>query len=584
MIRRGEKHADALLTHGDVTIDLASQRSDRAGRPLDLTSKELAVLIFFVRNPGRVLSRALIYEQVWNEPYDALSNTLEMHIVELRRKLEALGPRVIHTVRGRGYYCGEAAPCRAGGEAMRLATRLSAFFLIALALVLAGFSGALYLLARNYLVRQLDERLLNALDTLEASVDIEPGGLEWEPADRRMTLGVDQGPTAVRWAVRDGAGALVDHSANANTGSISLRLATRVLAFDPTDATAFGAVAGWRLARARLRLDELLRQGRGHPDDEPGYEVQYPPWSWSSVWSRPPWRRPELAGFDPGGLSIVVWLTAAAAGRWLCMRALAPVSRMARAATAMTAADLGQAAAGARDRRRARRSGPGLQRPARPAQRGIRQAQRGLRPPATVCRRRLAPASHARRGLARAGPGRARRDRSPEEYRRFLDRVQSEGTRLRQIIESLLLLAQPEGVQPEPSIVDLTDWVPEHLERWASHPRASDLRAEIAGDVPCACEPIPRCSPSSWITCWKMRASTASRERPIVVRAWREDGRWSWACKTGVAGWQSKICPRLRAILPREESATYGHAGMRVGLGLAAGANRRHLWWESRRS
>ena len=73
---------------------------------------------------------------------------------------------------------------------MSLATRVSAFFLIALALVLGGFSGTLYLLALSYLVRELDERLQAALDTLEASVDIEPGGLEWEPADRQLTLGV----------------------------------------------------------------------------------------------------------------------------------------------------------------------------------------------------------------------------------------------------------------------------------------------------------------------------------------------------------------------------------------------------------
>jgi two-component system, OmpR family, copper resistance phosphate regulon response regulator CusR len=108
LIRRAENHGDTLLTRGDVTVDLASQRAVRAGRPLDLTSKELAILIFFLRNLDRALSRALIYEHVWNEPYDELSNTLEMHIVELRRKLEALGPRMIHTLRGRGYYCGEA--------------------------------------------------------------------------------------------------------------------------------------------------------------------------------------------------------------------------------------------------------------------------------------------------------------------------------------------------------------------------------------------------------------------------------------------------------------------------------------------
>ena len=97
---------------------------------------------------------------------------------------------------------------------MSLTTRVSAFFLIALAVVLASFSGALYLLARTYLVRQLDERLQLSLDTLEAAVDIEPGGLEWEPADRKMELGVDAGINAVRWMVRDGGGGPVDGSLN----------------------------------------------------------------------------------------------------------------------------------------------------------------------------------------------------------------------------------------------------------------------------------------------------------------------------------------------------------------------------------
>ena len=67
----------------------------------------MALLIFFLRHPGRVLGRAEIYEQVWNEPYDVESNTLDVHIVELRRKLEALGPPLIHTLRGRGYVFGE---------------------------------------------------------------------------------------------------------------------------------------------------------------------------------------------------------------------------------------------------------------------------------------------------------------------------------------------------------------------------------------------------------------------------------------------------------------------------------------------
>jgi DNA-binding response OmpR family regulator len=86
-----------------VSVDLATQRAQRAGHPLDLTAKELALLTFFLRHPRQVLSRTRIYDHVWDENFDGLSNTLEVHIMELRRKLEAHGPRVIHTLRGRGY-------------------------------------------------------------------------------------------------------------------------------------------------------------------------------------------------------------------------------------------------------------------------------------------------------------------------------------------------------------------------------------------------------------------------------------------------------------------------------------------------
>ncbi|MCA9149644.1 MAG: response regulator transcription factor [Planctomycetales bacterium] len=95
------------LSYQDVQIDLATQRSERNGKRLDLTAKEQALLVFFLRHPGEVLSRTRIYEQVWDERYDGLSNTLEVHVKELRRKLEAHGPRMIHTLRNRGYILGE---------------------------------------------------------------------------------------------------------------------------------------------------------------------------------------------------------------------------------------------------------------------------------------------------------------------------------------------------------------------------------------------------------------------------------------------------------------------------------------------
>jgi two-component system copper resistance phosphate regulon response regulator CusR len=110
LLRRRERRPDLAIAHGDVSIDLSAQRAQRAGQPLDLTAKELALLTFFVRHPGQVLSRTRIYDHVWDEDFDSLSNTLEVHVMELRRKLEAHGPRIIHTRRGRGYLFAASAP------------------------------------------------------------------------------------------------------------------------------------------------------------------------------------------------------------------------------------------------------------------------------------------------------------------------------------------------------------------------------------------------------------------------------------------------------------------------------------------
>lgn len=103
LLRRSGTPAELALTYDDVHIDLAAQKATRNGSSLDLTAKEFSLLLFLLRHPGQVVSRTRIYEAVWDENYDGLSNTLEVHIKELRRKLEAHGRRLIHTRRGRGY-------------------------------------------------------------------------------------------------------------------------------------------------------------------------------------------------------------------------------------------------------------------------------------------------------------------------------------------------------------------------------------------------------------------------------------------------------------------------------------------------
>jgi two-component system copper resistance phosphate regulon response regulator CusR len=107
LTRRRERGGSTVLSFADLRLDLATHRADRAGHPLELTAKEHALLVFFLRHPGEVLSRTRIYEHVWDERYDGLSNTLEVHVMELRRKLEAHGSRLIHTMRGMGYVLDE---------------------------------------------------------------------------------------------------------------------------------------------------------------------------------------------------------------------------------------------------------------------------------------------------------------------------------------------------------------------------------------------------------------------------------------------------------------------------------------------
>lgn len=103
LLRRNDQASSLVLEYRDIRADLAGQRATRGGTALDLTAREFTLLVLFLRRPGAVLTRTRIYESVWGDQYDGLSNTLEVHVKELRRKLEEHGPRVIQTRRGQGY-------------------------------------------------------------------------------------------------------------------------------------------------------------------------------------------------------------------------------------------------------------------------------------------------------------------------------------------------------------------------------------------------------------------------------------------------------------------------------------------------
>jgi two-component system, OmpR family, response regulator len=92
----------AAIDAGEVVVDEQAGLAARAGSPLELTATELRLLAYLVRHRGLVLSKHQLLTQVWG--YDAYDpNVVEVHISALRRKLEAHGPRILHTVRGLGY-------------------------------------------------------------------------------------------------------------------------------------------------------------------------------------------------------------------------------------------------------------------------------------------------------------------------------------------------------------------------------------------------------------------------------------------------------------------------------------------------
>lgn len=95
--------SDRTLTVGDLRLDPDTHEVTRAGKSLDLTATEFSLLQYFMENPKRVLSKTQILDRVWGYDFGGKANVVEIYISYLRKKLEAEGPRLIHTLRGVGY-------------------------------------------------------------------------------------------------------------------------------------------------------------------------------------------------------------------------------------------------------------------------------------------------------------------------------------------------------------------------------------------------------------------------------------------------------------------------------------------------
>jgi heavy metal sensor kinase len=339
---------------------------------------------------------------------------------------------------------------------MTLSTRLTRFFLVALAAVLAGFSLTLYLLAWTSWRQRIDDRLQGCLNVLAAAVEDEGHGLEWEGRQRLSFREHDSDTGPICWVVHDVAGGVVDRS-------------EQEAGLPPPNTE-----EEWATASRRLEARVASTPGSGMR------EVRYPTLVLTAAVPLEPMRTAlRNLAVTLAGVSLALWLLAALASRWLARRALVPVRRMASAARAMGAADRDQrlpvAATGDELHELGQAFNDLLTRLQESYERQARfsgDASHQLRTPLTSLLGQIEIA--------------LRRQRPPEEYQQVLTVLQEQALRMRQIVEALLFLARAdaEAKAPQTEPLDLRAWLGGHLASWAGHTRVGDFRTQTADGGP----------------------------------------------------------------------------------------------------
>src|SRR5436309_952319 len=111
LLRRGPVSRSSVVRVGDLELDRLSQQVRRSGRRIDLTSKEYSLLEYLISNAGRVLSRTMIVEHVWDQSFNGVTNIVDVYVRHLRVKVDdPFEQKLIRTVRGVGYTLIQGTP------------------------------------------------------------------------------------------------------------------------------------------------------------------------------------------------------------------------------------------------------------------------------------------------------------------------------------------------------------------------------------------------------------------------------------------------------------------------------------------
>lgn len=358
---------------------------------------------------------------------------------------------------------------------MTLATRISLFFLATLAVVLVGFSAALYSMAAVYLDRQTNARLDAALRSLTAAAEIENGRLEWEPHNR--SIQIDDGrdhPARLSWRVTDEAGRWIDGSLDARAAPPVWTGPTAASTASASPTIGDSADGQWRVAHVAIAGSDPNVESANNIEDRPtpqAFIIE------AAVPLGPMHALLAKLGRAATALSAALWLLAALAGRFICRRALEPLTAMASAARTMTGDVLA-----------CRLPEPNTRDECQDLARAFNDLL-GRAEEAYERQRQFAGnASHQLRTPLAAILGQLevalRRERPADEYRRVLEGLHQRAGEMRRLVEMLLFLARADGeaLLPDLELIELGPWLRDCLDDWSAHPRADDLRLELNGN------------------------------------------------------------------------------------------------------
>ena len=452
-------------------------------------------------------------------------------------------------------------------RSLSLTNRLLLVFLGTAALVLCGFSIAIYALARGYLYGQLDVRLSTTINTVSTLVEAKSDGVLRKSKHETVSFSGANWDGGPEWLMTDDHEHIVDGSPGAITGELAAEVAAIPMSSQSGPGLFHWKGQHWQIAGQWIRSNPRFHDPEPPDEKLDLHEVKHLAVQITAGIPLEPvhsaLRQLRLGLVVVSG---VVWISALFVGRSICRRTLAPVTRVAQAAEGMSVLDLGE---------RLERTGAGdeldglidsfnglldrLQQSFDRQQRFVGDASHQLRTPLTSILGQIEVA--------------LRRPRTVEEHEQSLASVHRQAVHLGQIVESLLYLARADAEADLPGLeqIDLQLWVRQHLDSWSSHPRSNDLQLADSLVGPCRINSHPVLLAELMNNLLDNALKYSLPGTPVVVRVECDTHESSVSVTDQGNGIREADLPHLfDPFFRSEESRLRGINGVGLGLTIAA--------------